>query len=95
MDARDIILAPIITEKTTRDRELHNRYAFRVDPRATRTQIARAVEEVFGVSVTAVRTMNMRGKKKRMGRNVGLTSSWKKAVVTLAEGSSVDFFEGA
>lgn len=95
MDARQIILAPIVTEKSTIDRERNNRYAFRVHPEAGKGQIARAVEEIFGVRVTSVRTMNMAGKKKRLGRNLGRTSSWKKALVTLAEGDSVDFFEGA
>ncbi|MBN1434664.1 50S ribosomal protein L23 [Candidatus Fermentibacterales bacterium] len=95
MDARQIILEPIMTEKTTADREKHNQYAFRVSPRASKGQIARAVEEIFGVQVTRVRTINMAGKKKRLGRNLGRTASWKKALVTLAEGNSVDFFEGA
>lgn len=95
MDAREIILAPIVTEKTTIGRETNNQYAFRVNARADKGQIARAVEEIFGVRVTKVRTINMSGKKKRLGRNVGRTSSWKKALVTLAEGDSVDFFEGA
>jgi large subunit ribosomal protein L23 len=94
MDARQIILTPLVTEKTTAGRESFNRYCFRVPREATKLQIARAVAEVFNVKVTAVHTMNMEGKKKRLGRNLGRRSSWKKAIVTLAEGQKVEFFEG-
>ena len=94
MKARQIILEPIVTEKTTTAREFANKYAFKVLPDATKGQIASAVEEIFGVSVKEVRTIRMQGKMKRMGRNVGRRASWKKAIVTLAEGDSVDFFEG-
>jgi len=94
MEARQVILEPIVTEKTTAAREAANKYAFRVLPGATKGQIAAAVEEIFGVSVTAVRTIRMQGKMKRMGRNTGRRASWKKAIVTLAEGETVDFFEG-
>ncbi len=94
MDARQIILTPLVTEKSTADREIHNRYFFRVPREATKGEIARAVQELFNVTVTAVHTINMQGKKKRLGRNLGRRSSWKKAIVTLAEGQKVDFFEG-
>ncbi len=94
MDARQIIVRPLVTEKSTILREAGNQYAFRVLPDATKGQIARAVEEVFDVRVVNVRTMRMRGKLKRLGRNVGRRASWKKAVVTLAPGDTVDFFEG-
>jgi large subunit ribosomal protein L23 len=94
MDARQIILTPHVTEKSTAIREASNRYTFRVHRNATKHEIARAVEEIFNVSVTAVHTMNMLGKEKRLGRNLGRRSSWKKAVVTLAEGQRVEFFEG-
>ena len=94
MKARQIILEPIITEKSTAAREFANKYAFRVLPNATKGQIASAVEEIFGVSVMKVRTIRMQGKLKRMGRNVGRRASWKKAIVTLADDDSVDFFEG-
>ncbi|MDM7993809.1 MAG: 50S ribosomal protein L23 [Candidatus Fermentibacter sp.] len=94
MDARHVILTPLVTEKSTQQREARNSYSFRVPRTVTKHDIARAVEEVFGVSVLAVHTMNMQGKKKRMGRNLGRRSSWKKAIVTLAEGQSVEFFEG-
>jgi large subunit ribosomal protein L23 len=89
MEARQIILEPIITEKTTTAREYANKYAFRVLPNATKGQIAAAVEEIFGVSVREVRTIRMQGKMKRMGRNTGRRPAWKKAIVTLAEGDTV------
>ena len=94
MRARQIILEPIITEKTTIARESSNKYCFRVIPKATKGQIADAIEEIFDVTVTEVRTIRMRGKMKRLGRNIGRRPSWKKAIVTLSEGDTVDFFEG-
>jgi large subunit ribosomal protein L23 len=94
MDPRQIILEPIVTEKSTIAREMHNRYTFRVIPGANKHQIARAVEEIFDVTVLEVRTVRMDGKVKRLGRNIGRRSAWKKAIVTLKKGDSVDFFEG-
>ena len=94
MDPRQIILEPIVTEKSTMVREMYNKYSFKVIPRATKPQIARAIEEIFDVKVLKVYTINMDGKVKRLGRNIGRRSAWKKAIVTLAEGDSVDFFEG-
>ena len=94
MDARQIILQPVVTEKYTVTRELENKYCFRVDPRAGKREIARAIEEIFGVHVVGVRTMNVQGKLRRMGRNIGRRPSWKKAIVALAEGDTIDFFEG-
>lgn len=94
MDARQIIIEPIVTEKSTVVRETLNAYSFRVKPSATKQQIAKAVEEVFSVTVLAVHTIRMEGKLKRMGRFAGRRSSWKKAVVTLKKGDKVDFFEG-
>jgi len=94
MRARQIILEPIITEKTTIARENSNKYCFKVIPGATKGQIANAIEEIFSVTVTEVRTIRMRGKMKRLGRNIGRRPSWKKAIVTLSEGDTVDFFEG-
>lgn len=93
-DARQIVIRPIITEKTTVLREESNQYAFRVVTRASKRQIAAAIEELFEVHVIDVRTMRMQGKKKRLGRNLGRKPSWKKAIVTLAEDDTVDFFEG-
>ena len=94
MDARSIIIRPIVTEKTTAARDFANQYAFRVVPRATKRQISAAIEEIFDVTVVKVRTIKMEGKLKRLGRNIGRKPSWKKAIVTLAEGQTVDFFEG-
>jgi len=93
-NARQIIIRPLVTEKSTIQRELSNQYTFRVIPGASKRKIAAAVEELFEVHVTEVRTMRMQGKKKRMGKNIGRKPSWKKAIVTLAEGDTVDFFEG-
>lgn len=93
-DARQIVIRPIVTEKSTLLREGSNKYAFRVVPDATKRQIAQAIEELFEVHVKEVRTMRMQGKQKRLGRNTGRRPSWKKAIVTLAEGDTVDFFEG-
>ncbi|RKZ08528.1 50S ribosomal protein L23 [Candidatus Fermentibacteria bacterium] len=93
-EAMQIIVRPLVTEKSTVLREESNQYAFRVIPSATKRQIAAAVEELFDVHVIDVRTMRMLGKKKRLGRNLGRKPSWKKAIVTLASGDTVDFFEG-
>lgn len=94
MDPRQIIIAPMVTEKSTIAREMYNRYTFKVLPGATKPQIARAIEEIFDVTVLEVRTVKMDGKVKRLGRNIGRRAAWKKAIVTLKEGDSVDFFEG-
>lgn len=93
MDARSIIRRPIVTEKTTRLME-KNKYCFVVDLRANKNQIKQAVEEIFKVKVLAVNTMRILGKWKRMGRSEGKRPDWKKAVVTLAPGSRIQFFEG-
>jgi len=93
-EAMQIIVKPLITEKSTVQRENSNQYSFRVIPGASKRQIAAAVEELFDVRVKEVRTMRMLGKKKRMGRNIGRRPSWKKAIVTLSDGDTVDFFEG-
>lgn len=94
MDPRQIIIEPMVTEKSTIAREMYNRYTFKVTPTATKPQIAKAIEEIFEVTVLEVRTIKMQGKVKRLGRNIGRRSAWKKAIVTLKEGDSVDFFEG-
>ncbi|MCK5117125.1 MAG: 50S ribosomal protein L23 [Candidatus Aegiribacteria sp.] len=93
-EAMQIIVKPLVTEKSTVQRENSNQYTFRVIPSASKRQIAAAVEELFDVHVTEVRTMRMQGKKKRLGRNIGRKPSWKKAIVTLSDGDTVDFFEG-
>ena len=93
MEARNLIKRPIITEKTTRLME-QDKYCFVVDPRANKTQIKHAVEEIFKVKVKSVNTLNLLGKIKRMGRHEGRRPSWKRAVVTLEKGSRIEFFEG-
>ena len=91
-----IIKKPVITEKMTAISEKLNRYAFIVDKRANKLQIKKAVEELYGVKVTAVNTMNYEGKSKsrytKSGVISGKASDTKKAIVTLAEGESIDFF---
>lgn len=96
MHLEDIIKRPLIlTEKGSLLREQGNQYLFEVDPRANKVQIKQAVETLFDVSVTDVNTLIVRGKVKRMGRGHAKRRNWKKAIVTLAEGNEIDFFEGA
>jgi large subunit ribosomal protein L23 len=91
MNDYQIIIRPLITEKNTALMEA-NKYCFEVTPKATKEQIKRAVENIFEVTVERVHTMNVRGKRKRRGRDqFGYTSNWKKAIVTLAEGELLDF----
>jgi large subunit ribosomal protein L23 len=92
-DLSRVIKRPMITEQGAVMRELHNQYIFEVDPAANKHEIRQAVEQFFGVKVTNVRTMNYRGKVKRMGRFSGKRADWKKAVVTLAKDDSIDLFE--
>ncbi len=95
MTARDIIIKPVITEKSMTGVASGNKYTFRVAKKATKIDIARAVEEIFNVKVAKVNTVNVRGRLRRQGRNEGYTPSWKKAYVTLVEGSKpIEFFEG-
>ena len=94
MNARDIILAPVITEKAV-SMLPEKKYTFRVDGRANKIEIAKAVEEIFGVKVAKVNTISMKGHLRRMGRNEGYTSDWKKAIVTLKPDSkTIEFFDG-
>jgi large subunit ribosomal protein L23 len=90
----DIIRRPIVTEKSTVARETHNVVTLAVDPRASKPQIRRAVEELFEVTVLDVRTMRMPRKSRRVGKHSGRKPEWKKALVTLAEGQTIEFFEG-
>ena len=92
--AQDIVIAPIITEKSM-SVIADKKYTFKVATDANKVEIAEAVEKLFGVEVAKVNTMNVRGHKRRMGRYVGTTAAWKKAVVTLTEKSkTIDFFDG-
>jgi large subunit ribosomal protein L23 len=90
----DIIKRPLITEKTSIQKELHNQVTFEVDRRANRIEIQRAIEDIFNVRVAGVQTMQVRGKVKRRGRIEGKRRNWKKAVVKLMPGERIDFFEG-
>ena len=90
-DLPDIIRKPIITEKATLNLE-NNQYTFEVAPKATKTEIRAAVEALFDVKVTGISTMNPPRKKKRLGRFVGYKPTYKRAVVTLAEGDSIPLF---
>ena len=86
----DVIKAPIITEKTTDLKENNNTITFSVDVKANKTQIKQAVEKIFNVKVESVNTVNVKPKKKRVGRYTGKTNKVKKAIVKLSEGSSIE-----
>ena len=94
MKIHDVIKGPLITEKLDQAREKFRQYSFIVDKKATKVDVARAVETLFKVSVEGVRTNVVRGKVKRVGRNIGQRPNYKKAVVTLKEGDKIEFFEG-
>ncbi len=93
-DPRDIILKPVISEKSY-DLITQQKYTFKVDKHASKPEIRQAVEEIFKVNVISVNTINKTGKLKRQGWSSGYTSSWKKAIVTLKEGQKIEVFEGA
>ncbi|MCY0900029.1 MAG: 50S ribosomal protein L23 [Firmicutes bacterium] len=93
MNPYDVLLRPVITEAST-DAMALNKYTFEVDPRANKVQIRQAVEEIFKVRVTKVNTLWTPAKPKRRGTSRGYTSRGKKAIVTLAPGDSIEFFEG-
>ena len=86
-----ILVAPVVSEKSTRVGDQSRQMVFRVLPDARKPEIRKAVEKMFDVTVAGVRVLNVKGKVKRFGRNVGRRSDWKKAYVTLAEGSDIDF----
>lgn len=94
MDIYRIIRKPHIAEKANLLKEANNQVAFRVDRRANKIEIKRAVETLFKTKVIEVKTMNVRGKHRRLGRHMGKKPDWKKAVVRLAPGESIEFFEG-
>ena len=87
----DIIYAPIITEKTAMLAQNENKFAFKVDPRANKTEIKQAIESIFNVKVVSITTANSHPKKKRGGKYTGMTDKYKKAIVKLAEGNSINF----
>jgi large subunit ribosomal protein L23 len=93
MNIYDVIKKPLITEKTTMEKDARNIIAFVVHRDANKIEIKESVEKLFKVEVTAVKTATVAGKVKRVGKQEGKRGNWKKAYVTLKEGSSVDFFE--
>ena len=88
------IVRPLITEKSSAAYQDRGEYTFEVHPDATKPQIRSAIEQLFGVKVTGVWTSNVRGKEKRMGKSVGRRPNWKKAIVKLREGDTIEIFEG-
>ena len=90
----EILKKPVVTEKSTLQKELDNKITLEVDKRANRVQIKEAVEKSFNTSVESVRTMQVKGKKKQRGRIAGKRKDWKKAIVKLSPGQKIDFFEG-
>lgn len=92
MEARDIIIRPLITEKST-TLMAEGKYVFEVAKSANKIEIAKAISQIFKVRVASVNTINVEGKVKRMGRSVGKRSDYKKAIVKLAAGETIEFFE--
>jgi len=93
MEARDILVRPLITERTTQ-LMAEGKYVFVVAKATNKIEIAKAVSEIFKVKVAKVNTVNVLGKKKRMGRTQGKRPDYKKAIVKLAPGETIEFFEG-
>ena len=94
MNVHQVIRKPLVTEKSNIGREEQNIVTFAVNPLANKPEIKTAVETLFEVNVLEVRTMRMQGKKKRVGAHQGRKPAWKKAIVRLAEGQTIEFFEG-
>ncbi len=92
-DPRQVVLRPLVTEKATTLKDDHNQVSFQVAMDANKVEVRQAVEAIFKVKVTGVRTQIIFGKEKRMGRYLGRRPSWKKAVVRLQQGSKIDLFE--
>jgi large subunit ribosomal protein L23 len=93
LNMNDVLVKPLITEKNTMLGAL-NKYTFKVDPRANKTQIKDAVQTIFKVDVTKVNTITVPPKTRRVGRSVGKSAPWKKAIVTVGEGQRIEIFEG-
>ena len=89
-DYTDIIYSPVVTEKSARKTQNENVYTFKVSKSATKTQIKKAIEQAFGVSVKSVNTLNTKPKRRRVGRYAGMTKTYKKAIVTLDAGSKIE-----
>ena len=94
MDLYNVIIGPHIAEKANIQKELYNQITFKVDRRANKVEVRRAVETLLKTKVLSVKIQNMSGKKRRVGRNIGKRADWKKAIVKLASGEHIEFFEG-
>jgi large subunit ribosomal protein L23 len=94
MDFYQIIKKPLITEKATKQKEQVNQLTFEVDRHANKILVRNAIENIFKVKVLSVTVINVKGKKRMVGRNVGRKPDWKKAIVRLAPGENIEFFEG-
>jgi large subunit ribosomal protein L23 len=92
-EPRSIVRRALITEKGSRMREKQNRYSFEVSPDANKIEIKAAIQTIFKVDVLDVHTIHVQGKLKRLGRTIGRRSSWKKAIVTLKEGQTIELFD--
>jgi large subunit ribosomal protein L23 len=90
----EVIIRPVVTEKSTEQLDRNAAYTFVVNRDANKVEIAKAVETLFNVKVKDVRTMVYRGKERRVGRHIGRRAAWKKAVVQLREGDTIEIFEG-
>ena len=93
-DYYSVLKKPLVTEKSNLMKDELNQIAFEVDRRANKIEIKESIEKIFKVHVVKVQTLNVKGKKKRVGRSQGKKPDWKKAVITLKEGETIDFFEG-
>ncbi len=94
MEHYDIVRGPVVTEKTTLQKETSNQVTLRVDKNANRVEIKDAVEKTFNAKVKQVRTIQVKGKAKQRGKIIGKRKDWKKAIITLMPGQKIDFFEG-
>ena len=94
MELYEVIKKPLVTEKATLQKEKNNQICLRVDRRANKVEIRQAVERLFKTQVLEVKTLNILGKKRRVGKKLGKKSDWKKAIVRLAPGKIIEFFEG-
>ena len=92
MDLNSVIIKPLVTEKSTHQQATRNSYAFQVHPGANKQQIKNAVEKIYDVKVTDVRTMNRKGKPRRSRHKMTKTADWKRAIVVLAENSRIELF---
>jgi large subunit ribosomal protein L23 len=93
-NVHEVIVRPIVTEKSADEIERNNAYSFVVARNANKVEIGKAIEALFGVKVREVRTMQYRGKERRVGRHVGRRAAWKKAIVALNPGDTIEIFEG-